>query len=155
MRRRLLLSGTGLLAALLAVALTRGASRGAAPPAPLRAARPPAPRAGVPTALPEPPAPPSRNVFRYLDEASAPPPTSVLPHAALPDAPPAAPPAVRLVGFLRGNEGLKAALSILGEVVVCAAGEQVSGYTVVSVDEEEGVRVRAPDGAEISLTSGR
>jgi hypothetical protein len=62
---------------------------------------------------------------------------------------------VRLVGFLRGNEGLKAALSILGEVVVCAAGEQVSGYTVVSVDEEEGVRVRAPDGAEISLTSGR
>lgn len=154
MRRRLLLSGSGLLAALLAVALTRGAGRSAAPPA-LPPSRAPAPRAGASPALAVTPRPPSRNVFRYLDEASEPGPTAWVPHAAPPETQPPPPPAVRLIGFLRREGGLKAALSIMGEIVVCAPGEQVSGYTVVSVDEEEGVRVRAPDGAEISLRSAQ
>jgi hypothetical protein len=99
------------------------------------------------------PPPPSRNVFRYLDDPmpSAPSPDS---EVAPSEAPPAPPPAVRLIGFVRRGEGLKAALSILGEVVVCAPGEEVSGYGIVSVDEEEGVRVRAPDGAILSLGGG-
>lgn len=151
MRRRPLLSGSGLIAALLAVALTRGAGRSAAPPAALPPSRAPAPRAGASPALAVTAPPPSRNVFRYLDEASEPGPTVRVPHTAPPETQPPPPPAVRLIGFLRREGGLKAALSIMGEIVVCAPDEQVSGYTVVSVDEEEGVRVRAPDGAEISL----
>lgn len=155
MRRTLILSGAGLLAALLAVALTRGAGRAVVPAAPSLPSRSPAPRAGASPALPAAPLPPSRNVFRYLDETNESASISAVPHTALPEVLPPPPPAVRLIGFLRGEAGLKAALSIMGEIVVCAAGDHVSGYVVVSVDEEEGVRVRAPDGAEISLRSGQ
>jgi len=61
---------------------------------------------------------------------------------------------VRLIGLVRAEGGLRAALSVMGEVVVSAPGDEVSGYTVVSVDEE-GVRVRAPDGTEMSLAIDR
>src|SRR4030095_14692534 len=113
-------------------------------PVPFPPSPPPMPRAGASPALAVTPPPPSRNVFRYLDEASEPALTASVPHAVPTEAQPPPPPAVRLIGFLRREGGLKAALSIMGEIVVCAPGEQVSGYTVVSVDEEEGVRVRAP-----------
>jgi hypothetical protein len=63
-------------------------------------------------------------------------------------------PAVRLVGLLRRKGELKAALAILGETVVLAPGESAAGYTVVSIDEEEGVRVQGPDGGTLQLSPG-
>ena len=65
-------------------------------------------------------------------------------------APPSAP-AVRLVGFVRADGRLRAALAIGGEVVVAGPGESAEGYTVVGVDEESGVTLRGPGGAESTL----
>jgi hypothetical protein len=60
-------------------------------------------------------------------------------------------PAVRLVGVvLRGGQR-KAALAIRGELAVIAAGETVDGYTVLAIDEEDGVRIKGPEG-EFTLT---
>ena len=60
-------------------------------------------------------------------------------------------PAVRLVGLLRRGRQVKAALAITGETYVLAAGESVAGYTVMGIDEDEGVRVKMPDGSTIVL----
>jgi hypothetical protein len=46
---------------------------------------------------------------------------------------------------------VQAALTILGETVVLATGESSDGYTVLSIDEEEGVRLRGPDGVTLVL----
>ena len=39
----------------------------------------------------------------------------------------------------------------MGETIVLASGESAGGYTVVAIDEDEGVRVRTPDGSTIVL----
>jgi hypothetical protein len=144
------------VAALAAAYLWRDAGSGASDaPAAVPRAPMPAPRTVEAPAVA---APPARNVFEYADQqrtASAPLTTG---SAAMP-APIAAPspspsPAVRLVGLLRRKGELKAALAILGETVVLAPGESAAGYTVVSIDEEEGVRVQGPDGGTLQLSPG-
>ena len=110
-------------------------------------------------AVAEPVAVPSaslRNVFEYADSpvrsAMAPArPAPVAPAAVASVATPPAPPAVRLVGLLRRGSQLKAALAITGETYVLASGESAAGYTVMGIDEEEGVRVKMPDGTTTVL----
>jgi hypothetical protein len=53
--------------------------------------------------------------------------------------------------LIRQGEELQAVLSIHGVVVTAGAGEVVDGYEVLSVDEDAGVRLRDPAGAEVSL----
>lgn len=95
-----------------------------------------------------------RDVFAYDEPQpapTAPPPASVV----VPSPPPALtlPPAspVSLVGFVRQGSAVRAALSIRGEVSVLASGETAGGYLVVQVDEDRGVTLRGPDGAEVQL----
>lgn len=105
----------------------------------------------------EPASPPApRNVFEYVDgggrpSLAAPSVTGQAPvPAASPEAPvPSPPPVVRLVGILRQGTRLKAALTIAGETVVLAPGESSAGYTVLAIDEEDGVRIRIPEGGTI------
>ena len=98
-----------------------------------------------------------RNVFEYADTVvrAAGPPASLPAAPAVPPttvvaAPPPAP-AVRLVGLLRRGANLKAALAITGETYVLGAGESAAGYTVLGIDEDEGVRVKTPEGTTIVL----
>jgi hypothetical protein len=106
--------------------------------------------------------PPSlRNVFEYMEAAPRP----VLPvatravtTATLPSVLPPEPspsPLVRLVGLVHRGAQTRVALALAGDTVVLAAGESAAGYTVVSIDEDEGVRVRTPDGGTIVLVTGR
>ena len=74
--------------------------------------------------------------------APAPPEVDVSPE---PEAP------VRLVGVVLRGGKRKAALAIRGELVVIGPGETADGYTVVAIDEEQGVRLKGPEG-EITLT---
>ena len=39
----------------------------------------------------------------------------------------------------------------MGETVVLASGESAGGYTVLAIDDDEGVRVRTPDGGTIKV----
>ena len=114
--------------------------------------RPPVTLAGDPSAAPS---PSPRNVFEYVSAASrpaAPPPSmAVAPVASAAMASSPAPPPVRLVGLLRRAGQVKAALALMGETVVLASGESAGGYTVVAIDDDEGVRVRTPDGITIVL----
>jgi hypothetical protein len=57
---------------------------------------------------------------------------------------------VRLVGILHTGATLRAALSVRGELLVVGVGDDASGYRVLSIDEE-GVRLRGPDGDELAL----
>ena len=93
-----------------------------------------------------------RDVFRFADEvpperltrdAVAPRPQPVPP-------PPPAPEGPRLVGLVRRQGRLAAALAVDGEVVLALPGEPAGGVTVLSV-AEEGVRVRLRDGSEREL----
>lgn len=145
-----------LCAALLAFVFLRepGPDAGARP-----AARAMGPR---PTRAPGPvtttPSAPERNVFEYAAPSTsiapqtlkAPPvtyaPVEVGPAPIVASAPP-----VRLVGLVHRGGMLRAALSISGEVVILGPGEMVEGYRVLSIDDEEGVRLRGPDGAELAL----
>jgi hypothetical protein len=104
--------------------------------------------------------PPSlRNVFEYSETVVRPPAssrpviTSTVPAATLPMPSPS--PLVRLVGLVHRGGRTKAALAVAGDTVVLAPGESAAGYTVVSIDEDEGVRVSGPDGATIVLRGGR
>jgi hypothetical protein len=138
------------VAALAAAYLWRDSGSGAsdapvaaprAPAAPPLAAQPPSAAAPAPL----------RNVFEYADAPRPAAPESA-PTAAPVTAPvPSPSPAVRLVGLVRRNGQLKAALAVLGETVVLARGESAAGYTVLSIDEEDGVRVQAPDGGVLRL----
>jgi hypothetical protein len=62
---------------------------------------------------------------------------------------------VRVAGLVRRSGQLKAALVIRGEMTLAGKGEQAGGYTVLEVDEESGVRLRGPDGAEMVLPPPR
>ena len=135
--------------ALLVAMLTRGAgpARPSVPPEappPREVARP------EETTPPEPLAAlPARDIFRYAQPA--PPPSSRLSAGAQtkPPAPSAAP--VRLIGLVRRGGRLCAALAIAGEIDLAGAGETAGGVAVLSVDEDQGVRVRLPDGHELLL----
>jgi hypothetical protein len=156
MRGRLALAG--LLAAALLVTLFL---RQPGPDAVARQPRTPSPTVvGAPLRAATVPAVPQRNVFEYAHRADQPEArVRVTPEAApAPPIPPEpasrAPAPVRLVGLVNRGGKLRAALSILGEVVVLGPGEEAEGYRVLSVDPEQGVRLRGPDGAERSLAPG-
>jgi hypothetical protein len=103
----------------------------------------------------EPTAVPARDVFRYADAPSAAPhplrPAARVTAPPTSEPPPPPTPPVRLVGLLSKAGTLQAALSIDGEVWVAGLGEEVDGYTILSLDEQGGVRLRGPDGGEIVL----
>jgi hypothetical protein len=148
MKGRVLALGT--LLALFAAFLTRGAG-----PGPVPAPGVPVPVGPAPTAQAPPfvtPLEPARDPFRYLDEADSlrvdPAPISD-PNVELPL--PSTPPPLRLVGFVRRGDGLLAAMSLHGVVVTAGTGESAEGYLVLAVDEDAGVRLRGPDGAEVVL----
>ena len=142
-----------LLGLAVALALTRGAATSRAPVAPGRGAHP-APRPAE--LLPVEVAFPRRDVFRYADgparepaavgaAASA---SAALPRRAEPV--PTPPPGPRLVGLVRRGGRLVAALALAGEVELAGPGESAAGVTVLGVDED-GARVRRPDGSETTL----
>jgi hypothetical protein len=146
-----LIASLGALAVVLAVLLLRrepGPDAAARPPEDAAPRRPAAPARAADPDLPW----PARDPFRYAEErreapVSAPPP-SVAPPPAMPAA---TPNPVRLVGLVRKGGALKAAVSMWGETVVLGAGEESRGYKVLSIDDEGGVRLRGPDGSELTL----
>jgi hypothetical protein len=146
MRARLL--GAFALVALLVLLGTRGTGRAVVAPetGPRRAVTPPtaAPEASEPVSIES-----VRDPFRYGDLPAAPPPPARRARLAPPEpAPtPVTEPAYRLVGIVRRDGGFRAALSIGGEVVLLAPGESSGGVTVLAV-QEDGVRLRGPDGRE-------
>jgi hypothetical protein len=140
----------GLLLAMFAVFLTRGAGPGPAPaPAatvPMEAAPANEPAAAIP------PLEPARDPFRYLEDpaplqADLPPPQALKEEVAA--AP--TPPPLRLLGFVRRGESLLAALSVDGVVVTAGVGESAESHLVLAIDEDAGVRLRGPDGADVVL----
>jgi hypothetical protein len=149
--KRFLLLGAGATLALLFVAWARGT--GGASPASLES---PQGRTISPTPSPTddrlPAVGVSRNVFEYGGDAR---PTRSAPATEAHPAPTPAPVVdsprdpVRLVGVLRRSGEVRAALAILGEVVILAPGETASGYTLIAIDEDTGARLRVPSGAEI------
>jgi hypothetical protein len=153
--RVVLLTAAAALAVLYLLRTMSGpgtAERGEAPDRTPRAVRGAADTAAaVPASL--------RNVFEYEDAAARPalaaPPRAAT-TAALPSLVPPAPspsPLVRLVGLVRRGAQTKAALVVPGDTVVLGVGESAAGYTVVSIDEDEGVRVRTPDGGTIVIAA--
>ena len=151
MRWRVLVAALGVVA-LAALALGRNPGRrpevpGAGRPTPrprAAAAQPPAP---APTLDPEgirdvflfaeAPLPPTRGASGQAREAKeeVPPPTTAGP---------------RLVGLVSRAGRLVAALAADGEVELAGPGERAAGVTVLAVNEE-GVRIRRPDGSEETL----
>jgi hypothetical protein len=112
----------------------------------------PAPPATAPSAQPLEWPQPSRNLFEYGGErpGSAPaPPPAPAPTSVEPAPAPVEPP-LRLVGLVRHRDGLKAALSFSGEVVVLAPGEGSGGYTLLQLDDEA-ARLVTPGGDEVVL----
>ena len=144
MKRALLLAA--LAVGLGAMALTRGAPPPAAPVPPERAP--------APTARPAPITALSRNPFEFAARATERAPVLGAPseHAAPGVALTPPPSPVRLVGFVRQGERLKAALVLDGETVLLAVGEAASGYTLVSADDGDGARLTAPDGSELFVS---
>ena len=152
MRRWILLALAGAVL-LSVVALTRGAGRGAAlaPRAPVEVARPRAtdPAASGRVSAPAPPL--SRDPFEYADDRSPPLRGPEEDSRRIRDRPPTflpspSPDTVHLVGLVRRDGALMAALSIGGQVEVVAVGDEAGGYRVLSIDEDAGVRLRGPDG---------
>jgi hypothetical protein len=145
------LAALATLVTLLAVWLARLAQVTPMPEtfSPARASRP-----DPPPAFASPPPRLTRDPFRYADEPAARVPTVAPPTSRSPEpvaAPLAAPEPIRLSGFVRRGAELKAVLWVAGTTVVVAAGESAEGYRVISIDEDAGVRVRAPSGDELWL----
>ena len=116
--------------------------------------------AGGPSGSPAPPAAdpdlpwPARDPFRYAEEhrqgaASAAPAIKAASSPAPAPVPSTDP--LRLIGVVRKGGTVKAAVSLWGETVVMAEGEESRGYKVLSIDEEGSVRLRGPDGSELTL----
>jgi len=143
-----LLASAGVLGVVLAILLLREPGPGAS----ARPAEEPAPRRSAPPArAADPDLPwPERDPFRYAEErrpaaASAPPPIMAAP------SPVATVNPLRLIGVVRKGGTVKAAVSMWGETVVMAEGEESRGYKVLSIDDEGGVRLQGPDGSELTL----
>ena len=153
MRLRLLVGAAVLLAAFALAGRWTGPA--AAPPD-LRPAASPAAPVSPPAADPlggdEGPRP-TRDPFHYPDEPAprAEPRGGPLPPTRTPSATASPERAVRLVGLVRRPGGLRAAVAIAGEVVVLRPGESAGGWTLVALDED-GARLRGPDGAEEALS---
>ena len=145
-----LIASVGVLVVVLAVLFLRGPGPGAS----ARPAEEAAPRRSPPRArATDPDLPwPARDPFRYADErrqgaAPAPPPTATAP----PPVPVASADPLRLIGLVRKGGTVKAAVSMWGETMVMGVGEEARGYKVLSIDDEGGVRLRGPDGSELTL----
>jgi hypothetical protein len=141
------------VALLAAVVLMRDIGGGGPPPVARPRARPARPVRTGNAAL----SPSTRNVFEYgarpTPEPVSRPAAPVAPSLAPVVDPPAAAPAVRLVGLVRRGGVIKAALQVHGETMVVGAGEAAGDYRVVSIDDD-GVRLRAADGTTITLPAG-
>jgi hypothetical protein len=106
-------------------------------------------------ARPAPPLPPLaldsvRDSFRYGDAPLAAARTTPRPRPAATPSPAETPPpepAFRLVGVVRREGRLRAAISLAGEVVLLLPGESAGGVTILAV-HDDGVRLRGPDGLE-------
>jgi hypothetical protein len=137
-----------------------------APAPPPRAPRVVAsPATPAPRSAPSAEAPPlSRDLLRYGDEDAESPAPGPLRAAAPPReapalvevAPLAEAPPQRLIGFVRRGGALHAVLALPGaDTVLALPGETVAGHLVIAVHEEEGVRLRLPDGLELTLLPSR
>ena len=95
---------------------------------------------------------PRRNLFEYGVEPAPGPARDLAPPegATLEGWEPAetAPSRARVVGLLHRGSTPLVALSIAGEVFVLAPGEAAEGFTVLALDEEEGVRLAGPEGEQ-------
>ena len=142
MKRTLLLAA--LAVGLGAMALTRGAPPTIAPLPPRSAP--------APSARPSPAAPLSRNPFEFPPRApqrtGMAMPSEPARQVAL-VAPPPSP--VRLVGFVHQGERLRVVLVVEGETVLLEVGEAALGYALLSADEGDGARLKAPDGSEVFI----
>ena len=151
--RRALLLGAAAASALLSVAWEPGGGRTSTSPPPIATAAAPPPRQ---TLAPEDRAPgfeTGRKLFEYGREEHPAKPFGIAePHERHRTAPEATPPSdpVRLVGVVRRGGEVRAALSVLGEVVILAPGETSSGYTLLAIDEDLGARLRGPSGTEVT-----
>ncbi len=94
-----------------------------------------------------------RDVFSFADESRETPEPAGTRH--LPEAPATAaapaPEGPRLVGIVKRQGRLVAALALDGEVELAAPGESAVGVTVVSATEDS-VRIRRSDGLETTLS---
>jgi hypothetical protein len=129
------------------------------PDGPVAEAKVPAPPPPEKTA----PSPPLRDVFRYGEAnpppfAAPPPPGKPKTVSAAkdtsPEAPPPPAPPVRLVGLVRKPGGWRAAVAGPAGVAIVAPGDVIEGLTVLGIDDDRGLRLRAPDGSEIALVPG-
>ena len=146
------MASVGALGMVLAIALLRQPGPGAS----ARPAEVPAPRRSAPPArAADPDLPwPGRDPFRYAEEhrqgtVSARPAIEAAPSP--PPVPVASANPLRLIGVVRKGGTVKAAVSLWGETVVMAEGEESRGYKILSIDDEGGVRLRGPDGSELTL----
>jgi hypothetical protein len=107
------------------------------------------------TVAPVQPPTPGRNLFEYGIDVPPPlpPPPPPADDVETVDGPPSPRLPVRLVGVVVQGGELRAALAHAGDVLVMSAGESLSGYTVLAVDADEGVRLRTPEGEEIVLSA--
>lgn len=134
----------------LAFQMSRQSGRALSPaaPEPERKAAPVA----APTEDPVPAPPFARDPFRF---GFGPDPALAVrarpPVAPEPIAPAPTPSPVRLVGLVRRGGVLNAAIAVGGEVALAAVGESAFGYSVRGIDEDTGVRVQTPDGAELLI----
>jgi hypothetical protein len=125
------------------------------------------PPAAVPVPASAPPiAPPARDIFIYagvddddqpaLSSAPRAPAATPLPAPpSLAETAPAAPEGPRLVGIVRQAGALRAVVSVDGETLVLRAGDRAGAYTVLAIDEDEGVQLRDPAGTTITLSPMR
>jgi hypothetical protein len=142
--------------ALSVVALTRGA--GTVAPVEVAPAHDPVPSGGQPGSRSTPQAePPLRNVFEYgaaREVRAGPAPTRF--RASGPPAPPPSsePDPVRWIGVVVQGDSLKAALAIDGEIVLLSPGQSGMGYTLLTVDRDEGATLRTPSGDAVRVPAG-
>jgi hypothetical protein len=152
------MSGRGALRALVLVAaslllafqMSRQSGRALSPrvPEPVRTTAPVA----APTEDPE---PARRSCATPSDSASAPTPRSWCREPGRRSSPSARPrrrhPRSDSSAWWRRGGVLNAAIAVGGEVALAAVGESAFGYSVRAIDEDAGVRVQTPDGAEILI----
>ncbi len=149
MRTRVLLAALGIVA-LAALALGRVPTSRPATPAGRVAATPPAEATSRAARVVDPEA--IRDLFRFADSSASSPEGAGRgrghARATLTPAPASTPPpGPRLVGLVSRGGRMVAALAADGEVLLAGPGETVAGVTVLAVDDE-GVRIRRPDGTE-------
>ena len=96
---------------------------------------------------------PKRNLFEYGQAAPPPVMASAAPVETAFQTPSATPTRapIKLVGLVHQGHTLRAALAMDGEIVLGEKGQSVSGYTIVSIDDDRGVVLSGPDGTTLEL----